>query len=160
MTPRRPILLTRAAAGVLIVLAGLAAACTAPAASTAPSASTAASPSEAMMEASASPSEAMMESQRLAQRSDDGVQCLAQRRDDGVQPLAIVTIAIGFAFVAGVLTILAPCTLPVVPLVLGGATSGGAGAAARLGSWVCSPVSARASSWRPFSCRRSSRRSA
>jgi cytochrome c biogenesis protein CcdA/thiol-disulfide isomerase/thioredoxin len=36
-----------------------------------------------------------------------------------------VFIAIGFAFVAGVLTILAPCTLPVVPLVLGGATGAG-----------------------------------
>ena len=36
-----------------------------------------------------------------------------------------MTIAIGFAFVAGVLTILAPCTLPVVPLVLGGATGAG-----------------------------------
>ena len=30
-----------------------------------------------------------------------------------------------FAFIAGLLTILAPCTLPVVPLVLGGATGGG-----------------------------------
>lgn len=30
-----------------------------------------------------------------------------------------------FAFVAGLLTILAPCTLPVVPLVLGGASGGG-----------------------------------
>ena len=34
-------------------------------------------------------------------------------------------IVLGFAFVAGVLTILAPCTLPVVPLVLGTAASGG-----------------------------------
>jgi cytochrome c biogenesis protein CcdA/thiol-disulfide isomerase/thioredoxin len=31
---------------------------------------------------------------------------------------------LGFAFVAGLLTILAPCTLPVVPLVLGGASGG------------------------------------
>jgi cytochrome c biogenesis protein CcdA/thiol-disulfide isomerase/thioredoxin len=34
-------------------------------------------------------------------------------------------VAIGFAFVAGVLTILAPCTLPVVPLILGGASGAG-----------------------------------
>ncbi len=34
-------------------------------------------------------------------------------------------LVLGFAFVAGLLTILAPCTLPVVPLVLGGATGGG-----------------------------------
>ena len=34
-------------------------------------------------------------------------------------------IVVGFAFVAGLLTILAPCTLPVIPLVLGGATGGG-----------------------------------
>jgi len=34
-------------------------------------------------------------------------------------------IVLGFAFVAGLLTILAPCTLPVIPLVLGGATGGG-----------------------------------
>lgn len=34
-------------------------------------------------------------------------------------------LVIGFAFVAGLLTILAPCTLPVVPLVLGGASGGG-----------------------------------
>jgi cytochrome c biogenesis protein CcdA/thiol-disulfide isomerase/thioredoxin len=38
-----------------------------------------------------------------------------------------VTLLIGFAFVAGLLTILAPCTLPVVPLVLGGASGGGRG---------------------------------
>jgi cytochrome c biogenesis protein CcdA/thiol-disulfide isomerase/thioredoxin len=36
-----------------------------------------------------------------------------------------VIVTIGFAFVAGLLTILAPCTLPVVPLVLGGATGRG-----------------------------------
>jgi len=36
-----------------------------------------------------------------------------------------VTLLLGFAFVAGLLTILAPCTLPVVPLVLGGAARGG-----------------------------------
>jgi len=36
-----------------------------------------------------------------------------------------VILTIGFAFVAGMLTILAPCTLPVVPLVLGGATGRG-----------------------------------
>lgn len=34
-------------------------------------------------------------------------------------------IVIAFAFVAGVLTILAPCTLPVIPLVLGGAVGDG-----------------------------------
>lgn len=34
-------------------------------------------------------------------------------------------ITVVFAFLAGLLTILAPCTLPVVPLVLGGATGGG-----------------------------------
>ena len=34
-------------------------------------------------------------------------------------------IVIGFAFAAGVLTILAPCTLPVVPLVFGAAATGG-----------------------------------
>lgn len=34
-------------------------------------------------------------------------------------------IAVAFAFVAGLLTILGPCTLPVVPLVLGGAAGGG-----------------------------------
>jgi cytochrome c biogenesis protein CcdA/thiol-disulfide isomerase/thioredoxin len=34
-------------------------------------------------------------------------------------------IVIAFAFVAGVLTILAPCTLPVVPLVLGGVAGNG-----------------------------------
>ena len=34
-------------------------------------------------------------------------------------------IVLGFAFLAGLLTILAPCTLPVIPLVLGGATGGG-----------------------------------
>ena len=34
-------------------------------------------------------------------------------------------IVLGFAFVAGVLTILAPCTLPVVPLVFGAAAAGG-----------------------------------
>jgi cytochrome c biogenesis protein CcdA/thiol-disulfide isomerase/thioredoxin len=34
-------------------------------------------------------------------------------------------IVLGFAFVAGLLTVLAPCTLPVIPLVLGGATGGG-----------------------------------
>jgi cytochrome c biogenesis protein CcdA/thiol-disulfide isomerase/thioredoxin len=34
-------------------------------------------------------------------------------------------IVLGFAFVAGLLTILAPCTLPVVPLLLGGAADGG-----------------------------------
>lgn len=34
-------------------------------------------------------------------------------------------IVLAFAFVAGLLTILAPCTLPVVPLVLGGAAGGG-----------------------------------
>ena len=34
-------------------------------------------------------------------------------------------IVLGFAFVAGMLTILAPCTLPVVPLVFGAAATGG-----------------------------------
>ena len=34
-------------------------------------------------------------------------------------------IVLAFAFVAGLLTILAPCTLPVIPLVLGGAAGGG-----------------------------------
>ena len=34
-------------------------------------------------------------------------------------------IVTGFAFVAGILTILAPCTLPVVPLVFGAAATGG-----------------------------------
>ena len=34
-------------------------------------------------------------------------------------------IVVFFAFVAGVLTILAPCTLPVVPLVLGASATGG-----------------------------------
>ncbi len=34
-------------------------------------------------------------------------------------------LTLGFAFVAGLLTILAPCTLPVVPLVLGSSTGGG-----------------------------------
>jgi len=34
-------------------------------------------------------------------------------------------IVLAFAFVAGLLTILGPCTLPVVPLVLGGAAAGG-----------------------------------
>ena len=34
-------------------------------------------------------------------------------------------IVLGFAFVAGLLTILGPCTLPIIPLVLGGATGGG-----------------------------------
>ena len=34
-------------------------------------------------------------------------------------------IVIAFAFLAGLLTILAPCTLPVIPLVLGGAAGGG-----------------------------------
>lgn len=34
-------------------------------------------------------------------------------------------VLLGFAFVAGVLTILAPCTLPVVPLVLGVSATGG-----------------------------------
>ena len=34
-------------------------------------------------------------------------------------------VVLGFAFVAGVLTILAPCTLPVVPLVFGAAATGG-----------------------------------
>lgn len=34
-------------------------------------------------------------------------------------------LTIGFAFVAGLLTILAPCTLPVVPLILGGAAGDG-----------------------------------
>ena len=32
---------------------------------------------------------------------------------------------LGFAFVAGLLTIVAPCTLPVVPFVLGGASMAG-----------------------------------
>jgi len=36
-----------------------------------------------------------------------------------------VLIVLGFAFLAGVLTILAPCTLPVVPLVFGAAATGG-----------------------------------
>jgi cytochrome c biogenesis protein CcdA/thiol-disulfide isomerase/thioredoxin len=36
-----------------------------------------------------------------------------------------VIVLLGFAFVAGLLTILAPCSLPVVPLVLGGASTGG-----------------------------------
>src|SRR5260221_6602072 len=36
-------------------------------------------------------------------------------------------IVLAFAFVAGLLTILAPCTLPVVPLVLGGTAGGGRG---------------------------------
>jgi cytochrome c biogenesis protein CcdA/thiol-disulfide isomerase/thioredoxin len=36
-------------------------------------------------------------------------------------------IVLGFAFVAGILTILGPCTLPVIPLLLGGATTGGRG---------------------------------
>ncbi len=34
-------------------------------------------------------------------------------------------VVLGFAFVAGMLTILAPCTLPVVPLVFGAAATGG-----------------------------------
>ena len=34
-------------------------------------------------------------------------------------------IVLAFAFTAGLLTILAPCTLPVIPLVLGGAAGGG-----------------------------------
>ena len=42
------------------------------------------------------------------------------RADDGRMLLILV-----FAFAAGVLTILAPCTLPVVPLVLGAAATGG-----------------------------------
>jgi len=36
-----------------------------------------------------------------------------------------MTLLLIFAFLAGVLTILAPCTLPMVPLVLGAATGGG-----------------------------------
>jgi cytochrome c biogenesis protein CcdA/thiol-disulfide isomerase/thioredoxin len=36
-----------------------------------------------------------------------------------------MSVVVGFAFLAGILTILGPCTLPVVPLVLGGAASGG-----------------------------------
>jgi cytochrome c biogenesis protein CcdA/thiol-disulfide isomerase/thioredoxin len=36
-----------------------------------------------------------------------------------------VTLVLAFAFIAGLLTILAPCTLPVVPLLLGGAAGGG-----------------------------------
>src|SRR5690349_16639774 len=35
-----------------------------------------------------------------------------------------MSIVLAFAFLAGILTILAPCTLPVVPLVLGGAAAG------------------------------------
>ena len=34
-------------------------------------------------------------------------------------------IVLGFAFVAGLLTVLAPCTLPVIPLVLGSSVNGG-----------------------------------
>src|SRR5258705_5721819 len=34
-------------------------------------------------------------------------------------------IVLAFAFVAGLLTILAPCTLPVVPLILGSSADGG-----------------------------------
>jgi cytochrome c biogenesis protein CcdA/thiol-disulfide isomerase/thioredoxin len=34
-------------------------------------------------------------------------------------------IVLGFAFIAGLLTIIAPCTLPVVPLLLGGSAGGG-----------------------------------
>ncbi|MDQ2808799.1 MAG: cytochrome c biogenesis protein CcdA, partial [Chloroflexota bacterium] len=36
-----------------------------------------------------------------------------------------MTLLLIFTFLAGVLTILAPCTLPMVPLVLGAATGGG-----------------------------------
>ena len=36
-----------------------------------------------------------------------------------------MTLLLLFAFVAGLLTILAPCTLPVVPLVVGAGTGGG-----------------------------------
>ena len=39
--------------------------------------------------------------------------------------IARMLLVLGFAFVAGVLTILAPCTLPVVPLVLGASAMGG-----------------------------------
>src|SRR4051812_44330176 len=34
-------------------------------------------------------------------------------------------IVLAFAFIAGLLTILAPCTLPVVPLILGSSAGGG-----------------------------------
>src|SRR6185436_5499244 len=60
---------------------------------------------------------------RRAVRHDDGTLRRAVRHD-GAQPKPVV-IVLGFAFVAGLLTILAPCTLPVIPLVLGGATGGG-----------------------------------
>src|ERR1700690_66987 len=36
-----------------------------------------------------------------------------------------MTLVLAFAMLAGILTILAPCTLPVVPLILGGATADG-----------------------------------
>jgi cytochrome c biogenesis protein CcdA/thiol-disulfide isomerase/thioredoxin len=36
-----------------------------------------------------------------------------------------MVVIVGFAFVAGILTILAPCTLPVVPLILGAAAADG-----------------------------------
>jgi hypothetical protein len=66
MTRRRPNPANFAAAIALVVLAGLASACTAPAASAPPSASDAmmdhsAAPSDAMMDHSAAPSDAMME---------------------------------------------------------------------------------------------------
>ena len=44
----------------------------------------------------------------------------------------LIPVVLLFAFVAGVLTILAPCTLPIVPFVLGaGATDGGSVGARR-----------------------------
>ena len=62
-------------------------------------------------------------------------------------------IVLAFAFVAGLLTILAPCTLPVVPLVFGAAATGGrrrsAGILAGFGLCSCSPPSCLHRSSRP-----------
>jgi len=42
--------------------------------------------------------------------------------------------AIGLAFLAGILSILSPCVLPLLPLVLGAAASG-TGSASAIGTW-------------------------
>ena len=89
-------------AALVSMVALVAVACTAPGAAPG-SSSTAATAAPSMMEHSPSPSaSAMME-----------------HSPEPVRDLAAMAPLIAFAFLAGVLTILSPCTLPVVPMVVG-----------------------------------------
>ena len=105
--PRRALVISALA----VVMVG---ACTSPGSS--------ASPSDQMMESSPSPSDQMMD--HSAAPSDEMMDHSAAPSDEMMDHSAAPMIVLAGAFIAGVVTILSPCTLPVVPMVIGASVAG------------------------------------